>query len=116
MFLQCVFASLSFLVCFTVFQATTVLEKRIDDMFLEKYRLFYRPHIAMKTFCARESKTRLFDCPLKWYWHQDGLWQEVCNTAKSRWFFPPRYYQLVLQCQLGDVVLTKLRSEWLLFY
>ncbi len=116
MFLQCAFATLCFLLCLAVSLATQTLEGRIEQMYLEKYALFDRPKDALTDFCSREARSLLFDCPLRWYWHQDGAWKEVCSTPRSRWFFPPRYYRLLLQCQVRGLELKRLRSEWTLFY
>ncbi len=109
-------ATLCMLFCAAILQATYVLEERVGDMFLAKYRLYENPKRAMLAFCQQESKVRLFDCPLSFRWHQDKKWQEVCQTPRNRWFFPPRYYELVLQCKVSKLALKGLRTEWMLFY
>ena len=117
MFLQAYLASLVLVFCIGAYEASFVLEDSIKSMYRAKYRIMSRPKRTMLAFCAQEPARKLgFSCPVTYLWHQDQRWQELCATAKARWFFPPRYYRIVMQCHIGGYRLKGLRAEWKVFY
>lgn len=118
MVLQSYLATLVLVFCIGIYEASFVLKEGIQNVFLAKYRLFENPKKALTKFCKKEEtvKKGLFNCQVSYHWHQDKKWQEVCKTDPKRWFFPPRYYKIVLQCKLRDAPIKGLRSEWKEFY
>ncbi len=101
-----------------ILQASIALEIHLDDLFLAKYRLLENPQQTMKSFCEKKphQNSRFFDCFVRYEWHQDGKWQNVCTTAKERWFFGPRYYDLILQCEIGGRPVQSLQAKWRIRY
>lgn len=116
MILKSYLLSLATCFCFFLYQATYFFEDHIKEVFLLKYRLLHRPKLAMQTHCKPKKKNSLFNCQADYWWHQDKKWQKVCDTPRSRWFFPPRYYKIQMQCTIRDVPIRGLHSEWFLFY
>ncbi len=70
----------------------------------------------MLNYCKYKKKNKLFDCDLDYFWYQDKKWQKVCETPRTRWFFPPRYYKIKLQCKIRNIPIKGLEAEWLVFY
>lgn len=115
MLLQVSFLVTIFTLCFGLREATLTLEDGIRNAFLAKYRLLQSPKKAITAFCKTETnKTKYFNCVVKYEWRNNNVFQSDCTNAPTS--FGPRYYHIILECNLGETPVKGLRSEWRVKY
>ncbi len=119
MWLSSYIATGCFLFCLGIYEASHVLEKEIDKVFLAKYRLFESPKKTLKKFCSEEKKEEnpFWSCRVSYTWRtRDKMWEDVCAQVHNPHLYAPRYYRLALQCRVLKQDVKGLRSEWEVYY
>ena len=84
--------------CVTLMSAQR-LDKVLAFFYYSKYELLESPSQWVKKKCS--APKRQGPCHTQLAWREKGSWKNVCESDAARRRFPPRYYALHLNCELG---------------